>query len=260
MATSKQLLPVYDKPLIFYPLSTLMLASIRDIAVISTPHDLAPLQHLLGDGGQLGLNLTYHEQKQPRGVAEAPIIAEETLEGQPFCLVLGDNVFHGSGLGRALAQPAPSEQATIFAYAVSDPSPYAVVSFDDSGEPASLEEKPEQPKSRWAVPGLYFLPGNAPEVAKELQPSLRAELEITDLMRWYLDRDLLRVRRLPRGSVWLDAGTPDSLLAASHYVHTVAERQGLSVSCPEEIAYRQGWIGAEDVLRQADRFSSVGDA
>jgi glucose-1-phosphate thymidylyltransferase len=247
---SKQLLPVYDKPLVYYPLSLLMLAGLREILVISTPEDLPQFRRLLGSGEQWGLRFAYAEQDQPRGLAHALIVAAEYLAGEPSCLILGDNLFYGHGLPDLLRQSAGLRQgALIFAYQVKEPQRYGVVELDVSGRPVSIEEKPVQPKSRYAVPGLYFYDGRAPEFAATLKPSARGELEITDLNRLYLERGQLQVRILGRGIAWLDAGTPEALLQAAQFVHAVQERQGVMVACPEEIAYRMGYISREQ-LRQ----------
>jgi glucose-1-phosphate thymidylyltransferase len=247
---SKQLLPVYDKPLVYYPLSLLMLAGLREILVISTPEDLPQFRRLLGSGEQWGLRFAYAEQDQPRGLAHALIVAAEYLAGEPSCLILGDNLFYGHGLPDLLRQSAGLRQgALIFAYQVKEPQRYGVVELDASGRPVSIEEKPVQPKSRYAVPGLYFYDGRAPEFAATLKPSARGELEITDLNRLYLERGQLQVRILGRGIAWLDAGTPEALLQAAQFVHAVQERQGVMVACPEEIAYRMGYISREQ-LRQ----------
>jgi glucose-1-phosphate thymidylyltransferase len=247
---SKQLLPVYDKPLVYYPLSLLMLAGLREILVISTPEDLPQFRRLLGSGEQWGLRFAYAEQDQPRGLAHALIVAAEYLAGEPSCLILGDNLFYGHGLPDLLRQSAGLRQgALIFAYQVKEPQRYGVIELDVSGRPVSIEEKPVQPKSRYAVPGLYFYDGRAPEFAATLKPSARGELEITDLNRLYLERGQLQVRILGRGIAWLDAGTPEALLQAAQFVHAVQERQGVMVACPEEIAYRMGYISREQ-LRQ----------
>ena len=249
---SKQLLPVYDKPMVYYPLSMLMLAGIRDILVISTPEDLPLFRRLLSDGTQWGLRFVYAEQAQPRGLADAFRIGAKFIDGQPASLILGDNVFFGTGLPATLRKAAAlTEGALVFAYAVRDPERYGVVEFDSSGKVLSLEEKPAHPKSHYAVPGMYFYDSHVAELAARMQPSARGELEITDLNRLYLDRGLLRVEVLGRGVAWLDAGTHESLLQSSSFVHAVQERQGLMISCPEEIAYRMGYITAKQLAALA---------
>jgi glucose-1-phosphate thymidylyltransferase len=249
---SKQLLPVFDKPMVYYPLSTLMLAGIREVMVISTPEDLPAFRRLLGDGAAWGVRFSYAEQPQPRGLAEALIIGKAFLAGEPACLILGDNLFFAQGLSAQLCEAASlTNGACIFAYAVRDPQRYGVVEFDDAGRALSIEEKPANPKTNYAVPGLYFYDGNASAMAARQKPSPRGELEITDLNRQYMEQGLLSVRILGRGTAWLDAGTHESLLQASTFVQTVEERQGLMIACPEEIAYRNGWIGREDLRRLA---------
>lgn len=259
LAVSKQLLPVYDKPMVYYPLSTLMLAGIRDILVISTPQDTPRFEQLLGDGSQWGINLTYAIQATPDGLAQAFLIGEEFLDGAPSALVLGDNIFYGhdfqSLLGNAMTR---QDGATVFAYHVHDPERYGVAQFDPSGKVLSLEEKPALPKSNYAVTGLYFYDNRAVELTKMLEPSPRGELEITDLNRLYLEENNLQVEIMGRGYAWLDTGTHDSLLEASHYVATLENRQGLKISCPEEIAYRQGWIPREQLETLAKPLSKNG--
>ena len=259
LASSKQLLPVYDKPMIYYPLSMLMLAGIREILIISTPEDLSGFRRLLGDGSEWGLQFTYAEQDQPRGLADAYRIGASFVEDSPSCLILGDNIFFGHGLPDLLEQAAGlSEGAVIFAYAVKDPQRYGVVEFDDEGRALSIEEKPLAPKSEYAVPGMYFYDTKAVEFAASLEPSSRGELEITDLNLAYLDRDELRVKVLGRGVAWLDAGTHESLLRASSFVQTLEERQGMMISCPEEIAYRRGFIDREQLRSLAAKFANNG--
>jgi glucose-1-phosphate thymidylyltransferase len=241
---SKQLLPVYDKPMIYYPLSTLMLTKIRDIMVISTPHDMPLFQKLLGDGSQWGVNFTYCIQEEPKGIAQALILAEEWLDGAAPTLILGDNIFYGGFIKQTLIEASKKcdEEATIFAYRVQNPRRYGVIEFDKDHKAVSLEEKPEYPKSNYAVPGLYFYDQSAVQRAKNLKPSARGELEITDLNREYLDENRLNVQIIGRGSAWFDAGTHASLLKAASFIAAVEEQQGLKLACPEEIAYRQGWI------------------
>jgi glucose-1-phosphate thymidylyltransferase len=251
-AVSKQLLPVYDKPVIYYPLSVLMLAGLREILVISTPRDLAAIERLLGDGSDLGVSLTYREQPRPEGIAQALVIGEGFLAGGPCCLALGDNLFFGHDLQRLLAESARlTSGARVFAYRVSDPERYGVVEFDQGGRALSIEEKPARPRSGWAVTGLYFYDGRAADIARSLRPSARGELEITDVNRAYLQRGELEAVPLGRGFAWLDAGTPDSLLAASQFVQTLEQRTGLKVACLEEIAFAQGFIDPPQLGRLA---------
>ena len=252
LAISKQLLPVYDKPMIYYPLSTLMLAGIRDILVISTPQDTPRFAQLLGDGSQWGLNLQYAVQPSPDGLAQAFVIGESFLDGAPSALVLGDNIFYGHDFHELLGNAQQrSAGASVFAYHVHDPERYGVAEFDAQGKVLSLEEKPAQPKSSYAVTGLYFYDNQVAQMARSLKPSPRGELEITDLNRLYLEQGQLNVEIMGRGYAWLDTGTHDSLLEAGQFIATLEKRQGLKVACPEEIAYRSGWISAEDLERQA---------
>lgn len=245
---SKQLVPVYDKPMIYYPLSTLMLAGIREILVITTPHEADQFERLLGDGSALGLTITYAVQEKPEGLAQAFLIGEDHIGDESVALILGDNIFYGTGLGQHLRRFRDLDGAAVFGYRVSDPTAYGVVEFDDDGTAISLEEKPERPRSKYAVPGLYFYGPDVVERARALRPSARGELEITDLNKTYLAEGRLKVEMLPRGSAWLDTGTFDDLNDASDFVRTVESRQGLKISCPEEIAWRLGFID-DDQLR-----------
>jgi glucose-1-phosphate thymidylyltransferase len=257
IAVSKQLMPVYDKPMIYYPISILMLAGIREILIISTPHDLPLFRNLLGDGSQFGVSFSYAEQPKPEGLAQALIIAEDFLGECNSALILGDNVFHGHDLEQILAEVGERKQgATIFGYHVADPSSYGVVEFDDQGNAISLEEKPEQPKSNYAVPGLYFYDQQAPTMAKALQPSARGEVEITDLNQAYLDQDELAVEVLGRGTAWLDTGSHDSLASATDFVKVIERRQGLKIACLEEIGLHKGWLDQAAIEVAAKRHGS----
>ena len=245
---SKQLMPVYDKPMIYYPLSVLMHAGIKEILIISTPHDLPLFQKLLGDGADLGLSLSYAEQPKPEGLAQAFIIGKEFIDGKPVCLILGDNIFYGHGLIDTLkGASAINEGAIVFGYWVRDPERYGVVDFDNEGKVLSIEEKPAVPKSHYAVPGIYFYDGNVADYASALQPSPRGELEITDLNTRYLEKGKLNVIRLGRGTAWLDTGTHESLLQAANFIETIEQRQGLKIACIEEVAYREGFIDAKQL-------------
>lgn len=252
LAVSKQLLPVYDKPMVYYPLSTLMLAGMREVLVISTPRDLPAFRELLGGGERWGMRFDYAVQERPEGIAQAFLIGEAFLADRPSALVLGDNLFHGYGLtGLLRAADARAEEATVFGYAVTDPERYGVVSFDAAGKATSIEEKPAKPKSRYAVTGLYFYPAGVAAEARALRPSARGELEVTDLNVRYLNQGRLRVELMGRGMAWLDTGTHESYLQASNFVETLEARQGLKIACPEEIAYESGWIDAAQLERLA---------
>lgn len=244
---SKQLTPVYDKPMIYYPLSALMLAGIRDILIITTPADQEQFKRLLGDGSRFGINLEYKVQPSPDGLAQAFILGADFIGNDPVALVLGDNIFYGPGLGTQLATYEQKDGATVFAYRVADPRAYGVVEFDEEFNALSIEEKPENPKSDYAIPGLYFYDSKVVEYARQIKPSPRGELEITDLNRVYLEQGKLKVEVLPRGTAWLDTGTFDSLADATNFIRTVQSRQGLSVGCPEEIAWRHGWLSDEQL-------------
>ena len=251
---SKQLLPVYDKPMIYYPLSVLMLAGIREVLIISTPADLPNFRKLFGDGSQLGLQICYAEQPSPDGLAQAFIIGEEFIGGDPVCLVLGDNIFNGQGFSKVLSEAvvnAENQLATVFGYYVKDPERYGVVEFDETGNVLTIEEKPQHPKSNYAVVGLYFYPGKVVEVAKNIKPSARGELEITSVNQKFMEDGELRIQLLGRGFAWLDTGTHDSLAEASTFVEVIEKRQGLKIACPEEIAYKKGWISLDDIKRMA---------
>jgi glucose-1-phosphate thymidylyltransferase len=256
---SKQLLPVYDKPMIFYPLATLMQAGIREILIITTPHEQAMFMNLLGDGSDWGIRLEYAVQPEPEGLAQALLIAEDFLQGRPSCLILGDNIFHGGGLREVLQRANDQMQgATVFGYWVRDPERYGVVEFDENYRVLSIEEKPAHPQSNYAVTGLYFYDGRASALARSLKPSKRGELEITDLNRLYLEDGSLSVERLGRGYAWLDTGTHESLQHASSFIETIESRQGLKVACPEEIAFMQGWIDDTQVRQLAEPLRKSG--
>jgi glucose-1-phosphate thymidylyltransferase len=255
---SKQLVPVYDKPMIYYPLSTLLLAGIQDILVITTPHEATQFERLLSDGSQFGISISYAQQPRPEGLAQAFLIGESFLDGDGVALVLGDNIFYGSGLGMQLQRFSDLDGGAVFAYWVANPSDYGVVEFDPAGRAMSLEEKPQDPRSNYAVPGLYFYDSDVVSIASQLRPSKRGELEITDINCTYLEQGRLSVEVLPRGTAWLDTGTADSLLDAGEFVRTVERRQGLRIGCPEEVAWRQGFL-SDDALRQrAERFRKGG--
>jgi glucose-1-phosphate thymidylyltransferase len=255
----KQLLPIYDKPMIYYPLSTLMLAGIRDVLVISTPQDTARFEQILGDGDQWGMNIQYAVQPKPEGLAQAFIIGDRFVRNDPSTLILGDNLFFGSGLTGLLQEASQiSDGATVFAYRVSSPEAFGVVAFDASGRATSIEEKPARPKSNYAVTGLYFYDSNVVEIAKSLKPSARGELEISDVNSRYLEQGRLNVQRMARGTAWLDTGTHDSLLEAAHFIQTLEKRQGLKVGCPEEVAWRLGWIDAGKLEQLAGRLKKSG--
>jgi glucose-1-phosphate thymidylyltransferase len=259
LATSKQLLPVYDKPLIYYPLSILLMAGIRDILVITTPQDQANFRIVLGDGADWGISVSYAAQPEPRGLADAFIIGREFIGRDRVALVLGDNMFYGHALGALFETAARREQgATIFAYQVTDPGRYGIISFDRDGKATAIEEKPAHPRSSWAVTGLYCYDNKVVDIAAEVRPSARGELEITDVNNVYLQAGELVVERLGRGYAWFDTGTPDSLLEAAEFVRTIEHRQGLKIACLEEIAWRNGYIGTEDLLRLADRLDKSG--
>ena len=264
MVTSKQLLPIYDKPMIYYPLSTLMLAGIRDILIISTPTDLPNFERLLGDGSHYGINLSYKVQPSPDGLAQAFTLGEEFIGNEPCAMVLGDNIFYGAGLSerlKAAAEAAQNGRATVFGYYVNDPERFGLVEFDEAGHVISVEEKPKQPKSNYAITGLYFYDKRVVELAKQVKPSARGELEITDLNRMYLEDGTLNVQLLGRGYAWLDTGTMDTLVEAAEFVQVIEQRQGIMISAPEEIAYRHGWITREELLKSADTYgkSPYGD-
>jgi len=257
-SVSKQLIPVYDKPMIYYPLTVLMLAGVEEILLISTPRDLPAFEHLLGDGSQWGLKISYAEQPKPEGLAQAFLIGEEFLAGDPVCLVLGDNLFYGHDLGKSLmAASRRKDGATVFGYHTNQPEQYGVVEFDAAGNVVSLEEKPAKPKSNYAVPGIYFYAGNVVELTKDLKPSPRGELETTALNRAYLGRGELRVELLGRGTTWLDTGTPDSLADATQFVQVIQQRQGLKIACPEEVAYLQGRIDRDKLAESVAKYAKT---
>ena len=257
MVTSKQLLPIYDKPMVYYPLSTLMLAGIRDILLISTPNDLPNFERLLGDGSRYGIHLSYKVQPSPDGLAQAFTLGEEFIAGDTCAMVLGDNIFYGAGLGgrlRTAVQNAENGKATVFGYYVNDPERFGIVEFDDEGRVISVEEKPKQHKSNYAITGLYFYDNRVVELAKQVKPSARGELEITDLNRMYLEAGDLNVQLLGRGYAWLDTGTMDTLVEAAEFVQVIEQRQGIMISAPEEIAFRHGWITKDELLQSAQAY------
>ncbi|WP_294489565.1 glucose-1-phosphate thymidylyltransferase RfbA [uncultured Ruminococcus sp.] len=258
MVTSKQLLPIYDKPMVYYPLSTLMLAGIKDILIISTPTDLPNFERLLGDGSEFGINLSYKVQPSPDGLAQAFILGEEFIGGEACAMVLGDNIFYGNGfstlLRSAVKDAEENKRATVFGYYVSDPERFGVVAFDENGKATSIEEKPAQPKSNYAVTGLYFYPAGVSARANQVKPSARGELEITTLNEMYLDDGLLDVQLLGRGFAWLDTGTMDSLAEATNFVQMIQNRQGIEISAPEEIAFINGWIGKDELIQSAEKY------
>ncbi|MGB3547218.1 MAG: glucose-1-phosphate thymidylyltransferase RfbA [Saprospiraceae bacterium] len=258
MAVSKQLMPVYDKPMIYYPLSTLMSAGIKDVLIISTPYDLPKFEHLLGDGSQIGCNFNYVAQHEPNGLAQAFVLGEDFIGKDPASLILGDNIFYGTGLNKTLRACADPTGGIVFAYYVADPERYGVVEFDDEQHAISIEEKPVEPKSNYAVPGLYFYDNSVVEVAKNLRPSPRGEYEITDVNKHYLEQGKLQVAVMDRGTAWLDTGTHNSLMQAGQFIQVIEERQGLKIGCIEEIAYEMGFIDDEQLEREAHRFLKSG--
>jgi glucose-1-phosphate thymidylyltransferase len=258
LGVSKQLVPVYDKPMIYYPLSTLMLAGIRDILLITTPHDAEAFERLLGDGSRFGVSISYAQQQSPDGLAQAYVIGADFIGNEPSALILGDNIFYGPGFGRQLERFSDVDGATVFAYRVSDPSSYGVVEFDASGRAVSLEEKPEHPRSNYAVPGLYFYDNDVIEIARNLKPSVRGEYEITDISQHYLEQGRLNVELLERGFAWLDTGTFDSLYDAGNFIRTIEIRQGLKVGSPEEVAWRQGFLSDDELRERAEALLKSG--
>lgn len=258
MAISKQLMPVYDKPMIYYPISTLMLAGIRDILIISTPHDMPLFEKLLGDGSQFGCKLSYKVQHEPNGLAQAFVIGEKFIGDDKVALILGDNIFYGVGLGNLLRENIDPEGGIVYAYHVTDPERYGVVEFNDEGKAISIEEKPEKPKSNYAVPGIYFYDNSVVEIAKSLTPSSRGEYEITDINKAYLEANKLNVSIMSRGTAWLDTGTIDSLTQASQFIQVIEQRQGFKIGCPEEIGYRMGFLSAEELRTQGEKLVKSG--
>ncbi|WP_258726411.1 glucose-1-phosphate thymidylyltransferase RfbA [Cellulomonas sp. NS3] len=258
MGVSKQLVPVYDKPMIYYPLSTLIAAGIRDVLVITTPHDAEQFHRLLGDGSQFGISISYTVQAEPNGLAQAFVLGADFIGGDSAALVLGDNIFYGPGLGTRLQRFSDVDGAAVFAYRVADPTSYGVVEFDESGKALSLEEKPAHPRSSYAVPGLYFYDNDVVQISRDLEPSARGEYEITDVNRAYMDAGRLSVEVLPRGTAWLDTGTFDSLLDAANFVRTVELRQGMKIGCPEELAWRQGFLDDDGLRARAERLAKSG--
>lgn len=257
---SKQIIPVYDKPMIYYPLCTLMQSGIRDVLIISTPDDIGSFKKLLCDGSQFGINITYEIQEKPEGLAQAFIIGEDFINGHPSCLILGDNIFYGAGLSKILRQASDSSEiSTIFSYKVNDPHRFGVVELDKNDNVLSIEEKPIKPKSKYAVTGLYFYDKNASKYAKELEPSDRGELEITDLNNIYLLKNMLKTIKMSKGYAWLDTGTPESLLEASNFIYTIEKRQGSKISCPEEVALENNWVDPETILKNIKKSNSYND-